>query len=58
MDGENRYQMPVFVTATCELTSYDNPKEKSAGEHMMLNAVGGPVALLTTTRIVYSGPKF
>ena len=59
IDGwENRYQMPVFVTATCELTSYDNPKEKSAGEHMMLNAVGGPVALLTTTRIVYSGPNF
>jgi len=55
---DNRYQMPVFVTATCELTSYDNPTEKSAGEHMILNAVGGPVALLTTTRIVYSGPNF
>lgn len=55
---KNLYQMPVFVTATCELASYDNPKKRPIGETMLLNPVGGPVAMLTTTRIVYSDANF
>jgi hypothetical protein len=55
---KNLYQMPVFVTATCELASYDNPKKRPIGETMLLNPQGGPVAMLTTTRIVYSAANF
>ena len=55
---ESNYQMPVFVTATCELASYDNPKKRPIGETMLLNPVGGPIAMLTTTRIVYSDANF
>jgi len=54
----NLYHMPIFVTATCELAAYDNPAVKSAGEHMILNPTGGPIALFTTTRVVYSANNF
>ena len=51
----NNTRMPVFVTATCELTRYDDPEFLSAGELIFLNPDGGAIAMLTTTRIVYSG---
>lgn len=49
----NKYNMPVFFTATCEFSRYDNPKEQSGGELSLLNPNGGPIALMTTTRMVY-----
>ena len=50
----NEDKLPVFVTATCSFTGYDEPTYKSAGEEVLLNPVGGAVALLTTVRAVYS----
>lgn len=58
LDWDNTYQMPIFMTATCEFTRFDDPSRTSAGEHVLLNAGGGGVALLTTTRLVYAGPNF
>jgi hypothetical protein len=55
---ENLNSLPLFITATCEFTRYDDPRRTSAGEYVMLNPSGGGVALLTTTRAVYSGPNF
>ncbi len=55
---DNAYAMPVFMTATCEFTRFDDPLRTSAGEHVLLNGNGGGIALLTTTRLVYSGPNF
>ena len=53
--GWNNYdKLPLFVTATCEFGRFDNPDLTSAGEHIILNPDGGGVALLTTTRYVYS----
>lgn len=54
----NRDNMPLFITATCEFTRYDDPRRTSAGEYVMLNPSGGGVALLTTTRAVFAGPNF
>jgi Peptidase family C25 len=54
----NLYKMPVFLTATCELARYDDPSFKSAGENLLMNSKGGAIAMLTTTRIVYSGSNF
>lgn len=51
----NFNRLPVFVTATCELARYDNPDFKSAGELLIMNPNGGAIAMLTTTRIVFSG---
>jgi hypothetical protein len=48
---------PFFVTATCEFTRFDNPGLTSAGELVFLNPNGAGVGLLTTTRLVYSGPN-
>lgn len=52
---ENKYNMPIFMTATCEFSRFDNPKRVSAGEHVFLNPNGGAIALFSTTRVAYAG---
>ncbi|MFY0674753.1 MAG: type IX secretion system sortase PorU [Bacteroidia bacterium] len=51
----NIYRMPLFVTATCEFSRFDDPERTSAGENVFLNGNGGAIAMLTTTRVVYAG---
>jgi hypothetical protein len=58
LDWDNTYNMPIFMTATCQFTRFDDPTRTSAGEYVLLNSGGGGVALLTTTRLVYAGPNF
>jgi hypothetical protein len=43
------------MTATCELARFDDPDVESAGEMMVRNPNGGAIAMLTTTRVVFSG---
>jgi hypothetical protein len=52
---DNYNNMPLYITATCSFAGYDEPGFVSAGEHLLLNAEGGAVALMTTVRAVYSG---
>jgi hypothetical protein len=52
-DWKNIDRMPLFVSATCEFTKYDDPDRISAGEWVSLNPYGGAIALMTTTRSVY-----
>ena len=54
----NRSKLPFFITATCEFGNYDNPELVSGGEKALLNPNGGAIALLTTTRPVYSNTNF
>lgn len=51
----NYNHMPVFMTATCEFSRYDDPVRVSAGEYVFLNPVGGGIALFTTTRLANAG---
>ncbi len=51
----NENKLPLFITATCEFSPYDDYELSSAGELILLNPSGGGIALLTTTRLVYSG---
>ncbi len=53
----NKYNMPVLMTATCEFSSFDqpDPEELSAGVRIVLKPVGGTMALYTTTRLAWSG---
>ena len=51
----NAPRLPLFMTATCELARYDDPEVETAGDDMLLNSEGGAVAMLTTTRVVFSG---
>ncbi len=50
---ENKNKLPIFITATCDFTQFDNPDQKSAGEVLFANPNGGAIALMTTTRLVY-----
>ncbi len=54
----NLYSLPLFVTATCEFSAFDNPALTSAGELVLLNPNGGGIGLFTTVRLVYSEPNF
>ena len=54
LEWDNYDHLPLFVTATCEFGRFDNPELTSGGEHIILSPKGGGVALLTTTRYVYS----
>ncbi len=55
---DNANKLPLFITATCEFSRYDDPDRTSAGELCLLNSKGGAVALLTTCRVAYSTPNF
>ncbi len=54
----NYNQLPIFVTATCEISRFDLAEENSAGEHILFNPNGGGIGLFSTTRVVFSGPNF
>ncbi|MCB0599056.1 MAG: type IX secretion system sortase PorU [Lewinellaceae bacterium] len=54
LSWENFDQMPIFVTATCSFTGYDDPAFVTAGEEVFLNPSGGAIALMTTVRAVYA----
>ena len=50
--------LPLFMTATCKFSYFDDPEKQSAGEYVLLNPEGGAIALLSTTRLVYSSPNY
>jgi hypothetical protein len=65
---KNSATLPLFITATCEFSRFDDadinratglitPKT-SAGEMVLLNPAGGAIALMSTTRVVYSAPNY
>ncbi|MDX2445052.1 MAG: type IX secretion system sortase PorU [Bacteroidales bacterium] len=63
----NKNKLPLFVTATCEFSRFDDidrdiygdiNRITSAGELVLLSSEGGGIGLLTTTRLVYSSPNF
>ncbi|MCB0569043.1 MAG: type IX secretion system sortase PorU [Phaeodactylibacter sp.] len=54
LSWNNYGQMPIFITATCSFTGYDDPTFTTAGEEAFLNPKGGAIALMTTVRAVYA----
>ena len=55
---KNKYQLPFFVTATCEFGRHDDPRRVSGAEHLVLNENSGAIGLVTTTRPVFSSTNF
>ena len=51
-------RLPVFITATCEFTRYDDPDRVSAGEYLLLNPNGGAIGLYSTSRTVSESPTY
>jgi hypothetical protein len=58
LSWKNSDRLPVFMTATCEFSRFDNPERVSAGEMLLLNPGGGSIAMFSTTRLVYATPNF
>jgi hypothetical protein len=65
---KNGGKLPLFITATCEFSRFDDINinivtrqmtgKPSGGEMVLLNKDGGGIALMSTTRVVYSGPNY
>ena len=55
---ENPDKLPLFITATCEFSRWDDYTRVTAGEYVYLNPKGGAIAMLTTTRLVYASQNF
>lgn len=52
----NYYNLPVFMTATCDFSAFDipDPSRLSAGVRIFLKRDGGASALFTTTRLAWA----
>lgn len=58
LSWKNYKALSLFVTATCEFSRFDDYNLTSTGEWILLSPKGGGIALLSTTRLVYSNPNF
>lgn len=47
--------LPLFITATCEFSRFDDHTRTSAGEMVFLNENGGAIAMITTVRLTFAG---
>lgn len=54
----NYNTLPLMLTATCQFGRFDDPNQVSGAELSLLNAKGGAIALLTTTRPVFQNTNF
>ena len=54
----NYNNLPLWFTATCEFSRYDDPDRVSAGEYVLLNPKGAGIALFSTVRLVYASSNF
>ncbi len=65
---KNEGKLPLFITATCEFSRFDDidlnivtkqmTGKPSGGELVLFNKNGGGIALMSTTRVVYSAPNY
>ncbi|HET7896316.1 MAG TPA: type IX secretion system sortase PorU, partial [Flavisolibacter sp.] len=51
---KNENRLPLFITATCDFTTYDNPLSNSLGENLLVRPKTGAIALMTTSRVVFA----
>jgi hypothetical protein len=54
----NRFKYPLFITVTCDLTRFDNPYARTAGEYIYGNSTGGAIAMITTTRAIFTNTAY
>lgn len=54
---KNKGKYPLILTATCDFSRFDDFERITTGEGALLNPAGGGIALLTTTRLVYTVPN-
>ncbi|MCS7154440.1 MAG: type IX secretion system sortase PorU [Bacteroidota bacterium] len=52
----NRDRLAVFVTVTCSFGKFDSGDTQSGAEELLVYPDGGAIAVLGTTRVVYTNP--
>lgn len=57
IEGMYNKRLPLWITATCDFSRFDDFKD-SGGEKLMMNPNGGAIALITTSRTVLARPNF
>jgi len=50
----NPDKLPLFITATCDFAPYDDPTKNSIGGSLLYGDSTGAIALMTTTRDVFT----
>ncbi|MDA3882952.1 MAG: type IX secretion system sortase PorU [Bacteroidales bacterium] len=50
----NTSKLPLFITASCEVSRFDDETQTTLGEHLLLERKGGAIALFSTTRVVFA----
>ena len=65
---KNNAKLPLFITATCEFSRFDDINintatneitgKSSEGEKILFKNDGGSIALMSTSRLVYSAPNY
>ena len=55
---ENTHALPLFSTATCTFTRFDDPTFLSAGERVFLRENKGGIALISTVRAIPVVPNY
>jgi len=58
LSWNNPMKLPVFITATCEFSRYDEYHMVTGGETLILKPQGGAVALFGTSRLVFQSENF
>lgn len=53
-EWKNIDKLPVVITASCEISTYDQPDDQTLGEKLFRQPDGGAIALLTTARTVFA----
>ncbi|MCK5781766.1 MAG: type IX secretion system sortase PorU, partial [Flavobacteriales bacterium] len=51
----NLFNLPLFITITCEFSRFDNPELYSGGEKLLSHYDGGAIGLISTTREITIG---
>ncbi|QJB34010.1 type IX secretion system sortase PorU [Chitinophaga oryzae] len=53
-EWKNEQRLPLLITATCDFAPFDDPAIHSLGAQLLLQQQSGAIALMTTTRAVFS----
>ncbi len=58
LQWNNKEKTPIFITATCSFTPFDDPSFVSVGEQTIFHPTGGVSALLSTVRAVFANSNY
>lgn len=58
LSWSNASKLPIFMTATCEFSRFDEYRLVTGGETLVLRPEGGAIAMFTTTRLVFQSENF